>query len=711
MGRSNHNHVSKANANIHYSVSYFVTSIPGSGIFLPAHRALKQNVPVQTPNAQPTTPTNPSYFDLNRTPATKNTSPGTPSVPKFSQSMGPGARNPFGQSVSLAGRPSPAIKPKSRPSLPRPESPTRRPALPTSQSSTTANGRTSALGFNSSVRGGRPPVVSSPAPKRTAQPSTPVRPLSRSASRLAARSPPNHQDTPTVSRTVNGLRTATKATAPPSVELRRLQQELAERDLQLQVQAIALAEMEASLAEVQSIQASAETQSMKVANGADVEGSADLRAALREKNEKIAVLTAEFDQHRSDFRSTIDTLEMASTETEKVYEKRVEELQTEVREQQREIVELRENLVDVDIVGQQFKQLEELVQELEEGLEDARRGEAEARSEVEHLRGEVERTKSELQHEKERVGSRTPALDTNVMEQKDAEIRDLKATIQELKSASRQQDATASQYLIEQLESLEADLQDLSKQNTELKSELASASTRETNLTSELTHIRQQQDASHLATKPTHETPQQQPRATSPTRRPIPIIPPTANNASPVIPFSSGGSSPMRFGLGLGLSGMRSGLHTSSPRPNSSDGGGFPNSPSRTTHAHVAQGNVKYCDICDEETHDTTQCRHYSAREDGESGLDGIDAEFDDDDGGEEEAVSQSHERDLHYDQDQSATGSAEEGAGREEPVYDATGTGPAPGKRTKRIDMTKWCALCERDGHESVDCPFEEEW
>ena len=31
-----------------------------------------------------------------------------------------------------------------------------------------------------------------------------------------------------------------------------------------------------------------------------------------------------------------------------------------------------------------------------------------------------------------------------------------------------------------------------------------------------------------------------------------------------------------------------------------------------------------------------------------------------------------------------------------------------APGKASGVIDASKWCALCERDGHESVDCPFD---
>lgn len=39
-------------------------------------------------------------------------------------------------------------------------------------------------------------------------------------------------------------------------------------------------------------------------------------------------------RNRADFRSTIDTLEMASTETERVYEQQVDELLQQVRELQ-----------------------------------------------------------------------------------------------------------------------------------------------------------------------------------------------------------------------------------------------------------------------------------------------------------------------------------------------------------------------------------------
>ena len=127
----------------------------------------------------------------------------------------------------------------------------------------------------------------------------------------------------------------------------------------------------------------------------DEDEIAHLRAVIQEKNEKIAALTADFDSHRADFRSTLDTLDMASMETERVYEKKVEDLM-----QERSM--LMAQAEDVASVAHQLRQLEEVVQELEEGLEDARRDEAEARGEVEFLRGEVERVRAELRREREK---------------------------------------------------------------------------------------------------------------------------------------------------------------------------------------------------------------------------------------------------------------------------------------------------------------------
>ena len=35
--------------------------------------------------------------------------------------------------------------------------------------------------------------------------------------------------------------------------------------------------------------------------------------------------------------------------------------------------------------------------------------------------------------------------------------------------------------------------------------------------------------------------------------------------------------------------------------------------------------------------------------------------------------------------------------------------SGPVAGKESGIMDPEKWCAVCERDGHDSVDCPFED--
>jgi prefoldin subunit 5 len=103
----------------------------------------------------------------------------------------------------------------------------------------------------------------------------------------------------------------------PSAEVQRLNKIIQERDRQLEEQATALTDMESTLAEIQSLMPEGGFE-QEPAESNDVR---ELRAMLRDRNDKIAMLTAEFDAHRADFRSTIDTLELASTETERVYEK------------------------------------------------------------------------------------------------------------------------------------------------------------------------------------------------------------------------------------------------------------------------------------------------------------------------------------------------------------------------------------------------------
>jgi hypothetical protein len=35
--------------------------------------------------------------------------------------------------------------------------------------------------------------------------------------------------------------------------------------------------------------------------------------------------------------------------------------------------------------------------------------------------------------------------------------------------------------------------------------------------------------------------------------------------------------------------------------------------------------------------------------------------------------------------------------------------SGPVAGKESGVINMDKWCGVCEREGHDSIDCPFED--
>jgi len=231
-------------------------------------------------------------------------------------------------------------------------------------------------------------------------------------------------------------------------EIQRLKKELADRDRRLEEQATSLADMETSVKELSAlipIDDMTPTSHSASMSSDDGQSTTQLRQALREKNEKISLMTQEFDNHRADFRSTLDSLEMASTETERVYEEQKQDLLQQLATMQQENEELKtmaSNKEDFDSITRQLKQLEELVAELEEGLEESRRGEAEARGEVEFLRGEVERGRSELRREREKAallmengGGAGESLSKG-LEQKDAEIAGLKAIIHNMSGSS-----------------------------------------------------------------------------------------------------------------------------------------------------------------------------------------------------------------------------------------------------------------------------------
>nr|POF25989.1 dynactin subunit 1 [Quercus suber] len=454
--------------------SYFTTAIPGSGIFLPVHRAEKRSSPNASNGSHPGTPNTPSRSTAHDQRNNVHTSPTIPLPHKFSQSSGPGARPA-----------SPQFKAK-RPSLPRPESPLRKqPNL----------APTPARTLSQSQRGARPVLSSTTPSKPNLRASTNTRPptshtprpYSRTGSRTGHRPDSLTEEdrtplgngrssyTSTIPSFSQPLRSPSRTGSAGGLadEIQRLRVEVAEKDKRLHEQAVSLQEMEANVKELSTL---LPTDGLTPGGdrGEDVT-AVQLRQMLREKNEKIGLLTAEFDAHRADFRSTLDSLEMASTETERVYEGQKRELIAQVEQLQ----EANQSKEDFEGVALQLKQLEELVAELEEGLEESRRGEAEARGEVEFLRGEVERGRSELRREREKAasvvkGGDSGSASSKELKQKDDEIRGLKAIVHSLSSGPQASTDAASKSLADpaELQRLQAALSDSNREKEDLEKEL-----------------------------------------------------------------------------------------------------------------------------------------------------------------------------------------------------------------------------------------------
>ena len=462
-------------------------------------------------------------------------------------------------------------------------------------------------------------------------------------------------------------------------EVHKLNIKLGERDKQLKEQASSLAEMESSLAELQSLLPThGDKSTMRTSRTSIPEdaSAAQLRTALREKNDKIGMLTAEFDAHRADFRSTIDTLELASTETERVYERRVEELSQEVRE-------LQDRGEDVESVARQLKQLEDLVQELEEGLEDARRGEAEARGEVEFLRGEVERGRSELRREREKAAAALKGAGAAVdidgpsreVEQRDDEIRGLKAIIHSLsrdsvpdadiddrrdsrqRTGNHQTDAGVAEELAhereirEQLEREVKELEGLVDRKTyheeELERELHRLHNNNNTMNNNKSHSKDLSSDSNGLTETT-------------------IVPHKQNQTHESSATSSQWDDQS----------LANDQHTRHPDP----------SQEADNHS-ITDGGDLWCEICETKGHDILNCTSmFGTQPQNQNGS----------------PNSQKTGRDVVAEGLKGLKVTKHDGVGMEEGRMVA-------GKESGKVDMEKWCALCERDGHESVDCPFDE--
>lgn len=489
-------------------------------------------------------------------------------------------------------------------------------------------------------------------------------------------------------------------------EILRLRSQLEERDKQLKEQASSLAEMESSLAEVQSLMGGSDAGSRNNRSSVEDKDAAQLRALLREKNEKIAMLTAEFDAHRADFRSTIDTLELASTETERVYEKRVEDLLQEIREYQ-------DRSEDVDSVARQLKQLEELVQELEEGLEDARRGEAEARGEVEFLRGEVERGRSELRREREKAAAMLNGSghgtngesSAKEVEQRDDEIRGLKAIIHslsrdavpdnsDLQKTPTQRNGSYPRARRTSQQSTDERLarEKLERELAELRAVVETKNNREEELERELERFRR---GSATVSAPNQ-------RASAMT---------TISNGTVTQDRSS-----MRDSKGTVVS-WRDREVLKSPEQHRR-GNTLDTMPESDTYSSATDGSTLWCEICETAGHDILTCTNMFGSKQGVSNGNGdysIPATL---------PVPQRTGRDVVREGLRGLSPKVPGGeftpaplsplkkaSPRPSPVPiipNPMDQGPVAGKASGVVDVNKWCALCERDGHESVDCPFD---
>jgi CAP-Gly domain/CLIP1 zinc knuckle len=649
---------------------YFRTTKPGSGIFLPVEKAIRRG---------PATPTTPSLANFNQ----GGRAPVLPK-PNFSQSIGPGARAA-----------SPALKPSlRRPSLQRPGSPLRQtPAKPAPKLSTPGSrpslgpGARNMVGIGS--RYGQNPM------SRPSNLGASIRGPSNTPSRTALGPEPSFDEESDSTPTPTPAPAKTIDHAMKDGEIRRLKESLEEKDRQLKEQASTLSDMEKSLSELQSL-LPPDSESLDHQRDGNVESGdvVQMRNVVREKNEKIQMLIAEFDAHRADFRSTIDTLELASTETERVYEKRVDELLQELRDVQ-------DRGEDVEIVAQQLKQLEELVQELEEGLEDARRGEAEARGEVEYLRGEVERGRLELKRDKgkDRLDSSNHELIRN-LEARDDEIRGLKAIIHSLSGNSPASAGAKTNGHVNGLGlNVEHDeMANLHERLKELEALVDRKSSRVEGLERELERLHSTDAAEKHKTSNTVGSHRLSDRT---------IVPGDWRE-------KDGPPHPPQ-------------LQT------------MPEADDRST---VTDSSALWCEICETGGHDILTCtnmfavqqqqQQQQARDSQAKSISNAPQSLDDEAAGEAPSTS-APQRENQDQEDQvaplkprtspttlasppsTATARMQQDAvfpvaplPKQTSAMDQA-MGMVAGKSSGIIDGEKWCALCERDGHESVDCPFED--
>ena len=537
-------------------------------------------------------------------------------------------------------------------------------------------------------------------------PQTPTnsRPQPRSNSRLGPEPlfDEESDNTPTgLVKPAYGANGTQQRSRPPSFqdeEIEKLRMTLEERDKQLAKYASDLEEMQSSITELQNVTPKHNSVGLSRSSrgsGIDELDSQQLRTLVREKNEKIATLTTDFDAHRAQFRNTIDSLERTSDETNRIYEQQVESLKQEIKE-------LQDRGNDVESVAQQLKQLEELVAELEEGLEEARRGEAEASGEVEFLRGEVERTRSELRRERDKSAAALKDAGANMengfsnggslreVEQRDDEIRGLKAIIHSLsrdavpengnqkhgnRRLSKQRHSGLSQangYSENQLAHERQAREKLERDVKELEGLVDRKTYREEELEHEIERMRK--NNAHVSS--------------------------SSNGFSERTAVANSNHRP---NLSKDSSGHWRELTSSEVQHRDGALESMPESDSHSTT--MTDSSNLWCEMCESSGHEIFTCPQMQQQN-------------------EEPSPPSPHTR-------PDALGSrlSNDFVAPLSPARSPLGKSPintpkiqqakmpnpmdqsmVKGKHSQAIDENKWCALCERDGHESVDCPFDDD-
>lgn len=146
------------------------------------------------------------------------------------------------------------------------------------------------------------------------------------------------------------------------------------------------------------------------------------------------------------------------------------------------------------------------------------------------------------------------------------------------------------------------------------------------------------------------------------------------------------------------------------------------------TYSTATESSTLWCEICETGGHDILTCTNMFGNDNAKSSKNKkIDEEEEEDDEEEEEERRAQAERDTTHEDLKPLTPTGDEvihhpavltpGIPKEEPasvpavriIPNPMESGPVAGKESGILDPEKWCAICERDGHDSVDCPFED--